>query len=69
MVRDLGIVPLAEGVETSGEAQACSELGFDLVQGFFFGEPAPVDLSVNLVSRPVPEANSSSLRRHSTPYR
>ena len=41
MVRDLGIVPLAEGIESDGEATACRELGFALGQGFFFGKPAP----------------------------
>ena|GEM_PF-562191 len=42
MVRDLEIQSLAEGVETQGEADCCRELGFDLVQGFFFGFPAPL---------------------------
>ncbi|MBP86791.1 MAG: diguanylate phosphodiesterase [Planctomycetaceae bacterium] len=41
MVRDLGVMSLAEGVETKGEADVCSELGFELGQGFFFGKPAP----------------------------
>lgn len=40
MVRDFGIVPLAEGVETSSEAETCSKLGFDFAQGFYFGRPA-----------------------------
>jgi EAL domain-containing protein (putative c-di-GMP-specific phosphodiesterase class I) len=41
LVRDLGIIPLAEGVETAAEAAACRELGFELAQGFFFGRPTP----------------------------
>jgi EAL domain-containing protein (putative c-di-GMP-specific phosphodiesterase class I) len=41
LVRDLGISPLAEGVESEGEAEACAEMGFDLAQGYFFGRPAP----------------------------
>jgi EAL domain-containing protein (putative c-di-GMP-specific phosphodiesterase class I) len=40
MVRDFGIVPLAEGVETSSEAEACLQLGFESAQGFYFGRPA-----------------------------
>lgn len=40
MVRDLGVIPLAEGVETREEACACASLGFELAQGFFFGRPA-----------------------------
>ncbi len=39
MVQGLGITPIAEGVETDAEAQACTELGFDLAQGFFLGRP------------------------------
>jgi EAL domain-containing protein (putative c-di-GMP-specific phosphodiesterase class I) len=42
MVRDLDISALAEGIETSEEAEACKDLGFDLAQGFFYGRPAPV---------------------------
>jgi EAL domain-containing protein (putative c-di-GMP-specific phosphodiesterase class I) len=41
MVRNLGIVTLAEGVETEGESRACQQMGFDLGQGYFFGRPAP----------------------------
>lgn len=39
IVRDLGVVPLAEGVETTDEAAVCFELGFELAQGFLFGRP------------------------------
>lgn len=42
-VRDIGVVPLAEGIETVGELEACKELGFELGQGFFLGMPGPVD--------------------------
>lgn len=41
MVRRLGVSPLAEGVETEGEASVCRELGFELAQGFLYGRPAP----------------------------
>ncbi len=37
IVRDLGVIPLAEGVETAEEAVCCFELGFELAQGFLFG--------------------------------
>lgn len=40
MSRQLGIVTLAEGVETAGEADACRRIGFELMQGYFFGRPA-----------------------------
>jgi EAL domain-containing protein (putative c-di-GMP-specific phosphodiesterase class I) len=41
MVRDLDVIPLAEGIETEGEAAVCTELGFELAQGYFYGKPAP----------------------------
>lgn len=41
VVLDLGVVPLAEGIETEQEAEVCRELGFILAQGFHFGRPAP----------------------------
>jgi EAL domain-containing protein (putative c-di-GMP-specific phosphodiesterase class I) len=53
---DSGTVPLAEGVETAEEAEACLELGFQLAQGYFFGHPAPPEQLVNsaceVASRP-----------------
>jgi EAL domain-containing protein (putative c-di-GMP-specific phosphodiesterase class I) len=39
MCQQLGIQTLAEGVETEGEATACRNLGFNLMQGFYFGKP------------------------------
>ncbi len=42
MVRELGIAPLAEGIETASEASTCRELGFSTAQGFYFGAPAPI---------------------------
>jgi EAL domain-containing protein (putative c-di-GMP-specific phosphodiesterase class I) len=42
---DLGIVPLAEGVECEGEAAACREIGFELAQGYLFGRPQPISAS------------------------
>ena len=40
---DLGITTLAEGVEYVEEAHVCKLLGFDLVQGHFYGKPAPIE--------------------------
>ena len=42
MVVDLGVVPIAECVESREEAGACEELGFRLAQGNHFGPPAPL---------------------------
>jgi EAL domain-containing protein (putative c-di-GMP-specific phosphodiesterase class I) len=37
----LGITPLAEGVETEEEHQACLDLGFTQGQGYLYGRPSP----------------------------
>ena len=39
---DIGVVPLAEGVETPGEEAVCREIGFQLGQGYRFGYPGPI---------------------------
>jgi EAL domain-containing protein (putative c-di-GMP-specific phosphodiesterase class I) len=39
MARDLGIVTLAEGVETAEDSQVCLQLGFELGQGYAYGRP------------------------------
>lgn len=39
MVQGFNIVPIAEGVEQSEEAEACADLGFELAQGFHLGRP------------------------------
>jgi EAL domain-containing protein (putative c-di-GMP-specific phosphodiesterase class I) len=41
MARDLGVIPLAEGVETQAESDTCAAMGFQLGQGYFYGRPAP----------------------------
>ena len=40
LCKDLGIVVVAEGVETQAERDTLVALGCDLLQGFFFGRPA-----------------------------
>jgi len=42
MVRDVGAMPLAEGIETESEADACRRLGFEMGQGFYFGRPVGI---------------------------
>jgi EAL domain-containing protein (putative c-di-GMP-specific phosphodiesterase class I) len=39
MSRQLGIVTLAEGVETAAEAETCRKVGFELLQGYYYGKP------------------------------
>jgi EAL domain-containing protein (putative c-di-GMP-specific phosphodiesterase class I) len=38
---ELGIITIAEGVETQGEVAAVREAGFDAAQGYYFGRPGP----------------------------
>jgi len=40
MCEDLGIVLVAEGIETAAEYQTLRELGVDLLQGYLFARPA-----------------------------
>jgi EAL domain-containing protein (putative c-di-GMP-specific phosphodiesterase class I) len=40
---DLGIAPLAEGIETPGEAEVCRQLGFRFAQGYHFGRPVSIN--------------------------
>ncbi|MDB5641530.1 MAG: diguanylate phosphodiesterase, partial [Hyphomicrobiales bacterium] len=37
--RELGVMVLAEGVETRAELDALAPMGIDLYQGFLFGKP------------------------------
>jgi len=41
IVRAMDITPLAEGVETAAEHEACRGLGFDQGQGYYYGRPRP----------------------------
>jgi len=40
LCQELGILTVAEGIETEGEHQTAVELGCDLLQGFYYGLPA-----------------------------
>ncbi len=43
MVVDLGVVPLAEGIETQEVSNICREVGFLYGQGYLFGKPNPAE--------------------------
>jgi len=47
----LGLVPIAEGVESQEQADALAELGCDLAQGYRLGKPADVDETRALLVR------------------
>jgi len=39
MAKKMGISTLAEGLDRAEEVQACKEMGFDYIQGFYYGKP------------------------------
>jgi EAL domain-containing protein (putative c-di-GMP-specific phosphodiesterase class I) len=39
LVKGLGSVVLAEGVEVEAEAEVCRQMGFELIQGYLTGRP------------------------------
>ena len=43
LANDMGVVCLAEGVETRRELDVCLQMGFELLQGYYLGKPAPLD--------------------------
>jgi EAL domain-containing protein (putative c-di-GMP-specific phosphodiesterase class I) len=43
LAEDLGLEVIAEGVETAAQAVLLCELGCALMQGYWFGRPAPAD--------------------------
>lgn len=45
--RALGVSIIAEGVETEAQATLLRAAGCDVVQGFLFGEPAPLPIEAN----------------------
>lgn len=42
-LHEIQVVPLAEGIETQQEADACREIGFEIGQGFHYGRPAQME--------------------------
>jgi EAL domain-containing protein (putative c-di-GMP-specific phosphodiesterase class I) len=42
-ISEMGIRTLAEGIETEQEAACCREIGIDLLQGFHYSRPSPVE--------------------------
>ena len=61
MVNDLGIVSLAEGVETEESHEVLKDMNFALAQGFHYGKPSPIGVWLNADARlpavPIQPAN------------
>jgi diguanylate cyclase (GGDEF)-like protein len=59
----LGLTPVAEGVETAEQAQALTELGCRIYQGFFYARPAPlaeaITAALALIDAPPPPGLAS----------
>ena len=55
LCRDLGILVVAEGIETLGERDVLLEIGCDLFQGYLFGRPAAPRPSVDTGGPPALE--------------
>jgi len=49
-LHEIEVTPLAEGIETRGEAEACMDIGFAIGQGFYFGRPAAMETFAGKVS-------------------
>jgi len=49
IARKLGIVAVAEGVETRREVQLLRTLGCDLAQGYYFSTPVPASAAYSLL--------------------
>jgi EAL domain-containing protein (putative c-di-GMP-specific phosphodiesterase class I) len=42
LCKELGILVVAEGIETEAERETLASVGCDLLQGFLLGRPAPL---------------------------
>ncbi len=57
MLRELGVTPICEGVETVGEFEVLRDLGVDLMQGYLFAKPALAALPAPIRPRAASEAD------------
>jgi EAL domain-containing protein (putative c-di-GMP-specific phosphodiesterase class I) len=46
MARDLGVLTIAEGIETEAEYHWALRHGADFVQGYLFGAPTPAEVTL-----------------------
>ncbi len=60
MSNSLGLLVVAEGVETSGQAQMLTQLGCDVLQGYLIGRPAPLEELILRWSKSGPPPGAST---------
>jgi EAL domain-containing protein (putative c-di-GMP-specific phosphodiesterase class I) len=65
MARDLGTIPLAEGIECQEERDACIALGFQLAQGFYFGRPIAMTVNASQPTATIGWHEFAKYREHS----
>lgn len=65
LAREIGAVPLAEGIEEQADYDWLRERGYELFQGYLFGRPAPVPApdggSAPAAALPAGESSSTAL--------
>jgi EAL domain-containing protein (putative c-di-GMP-specific phosphodiesterase class I)/CheY-like chemotaxis protein len=54
LAKDMGMMVVAEGIETADERNVLAELGCDLLQGYYLGRPSPFEHWQNAEGRIVP---------------
>jgi EAL domain-containing protein (putative c-di-GMP-specific phosphodiesterase class I) len=60
LAHDLGLVVVAEGVETWRHVEIARAIGFDELQGYWFAKPAPVEeITGRLRAQPLPSLEGS----------
>jgi diguanylate cyclase (GGDEF)-like protein/PAS domain S-box-containing protein len=58
----LGVLAIAEGIESEGQLESVRKLGCDLAQGFLFARPAPADAVTRLLAEQGGGAQTSAYR-------
>jgi EAL domain-containing protein (putative c-di-GMP-specific phosphodiesterase class I) len=58
----LGLLAIAEGIESEGQLASVRELGCDLAQGFLFAKPIPADEFRDVLVRRASSGEAGRLR-------
>ena len=55
LINDLGIDCVVEGIETKAQADIIRQTKCDVIQGFYYGKPVPMEEFYNLFMEPKEE--------------